>query len=123
MNKISFNNWFELNQTVAGFNPTDTAATAPTVIHKGSTVQTPQQTTPAPSNSPDPEVGHATGHLKDMQDRLSDIFKRIMSKPIWKNPKTKEAFGDRVTRGWEKVGQAKAILEPLGLYTGDIDDV
>ena len=117
MEKISFINWLEAQTTVASPTvlspPMANPALAPTVtINHGDTVNEPQRQNI--STTPDPEVTQSTNTLQQIQNQLSSIFKKVMEKPIWKNKQMQAAFGDRVTRSWEKAGQARMILAPLG---------
>lgn len=112
MEKISFNNWLETHWPAV-----NDPATAQTVLNKhDDTVSEPQR--PAMNVQVNTDVTQTTNTLQNIQNQLTGIFKRVMEKPIWRNVQMKQAFGDRITRGWEKVGQARAIITPLA----DVDD-
>lgn len=118
MGKISFINWLEAQVTAspAPNNP----ALAPTVLNQqGNTVS--DQPNQSAQTSPDNDVVQSSTTLNQIQNQLTDIFKKVMEKPIWRNQQMKAAFGDRITKSWEKAGQAKAILLPIA--SGDIDDI
>ena len=104
-----FINEVDVAQTIIQQNP-QTAKTAnnfndPTVIQQ------------APNSGLAPqsaEVAKSSRSLQQIQNGLSNIFQRLMNKPIWRNSKLKQTFADRITRSHDHAGQAKAILWPIG---------
>lgn len=112
MDNLNFKQW-------VGNNPSPNPATDRTVInHKGSTVDANNDTPINQQNNP--EVIRTTSNLKQIQNQLSNIHRKISDKPIWTNTKMKQAFKDRIISGWEKVGQAHAILTPQSNRGNDI---
>ena len=117
MDKISFINWLESHWPRT---PVADPATDKTVLNQqGDTVNDPQaQRMNVTINT---DVAQATNNLQNIQNQLTSIFKKVMDKPIWKNQQMKAAFGDKVTKGWERVGQARMIITPLS-NTGNTED-
>ena len=74
----------------------------------------PQRSASNQQQPQDPEIVKSNRGLEQIQNGLTNIFKRLSQKPIWKNPKIKSAFGDKITKSWAHAGQAKAILWPVG---------
>lgn len=104
MDNLNFKQW-------VGDNPSPNPANDPTVINrKGSTVNANNGNSIGPKNNP--EITRTTSSLKQIQNQLSNIHRNISNKPIWTNTKMKQAFKDRIISGWEKIGQAHAILTP-----------
>lgn len=120
MEKISFINWLEVQGPTVASPAPNNPALAPTVLNQqGDTVSNPQNQ--PVGGTPDNDVIQSTTTLQQIQSQLTDIFKKVMEKPIWRNQQMKAAFGDRINKSWEKAGQAKAILAPIA--SGDIDDI
>lgn len=120
MGKISFINWLEAQgPTVTSPAPNNPALAQTVLNQQGDTVNAPQNQTT--NGQPDNDVIQSTTTLNQIQSQLTDIFKKVMEKPIWRNQQMKAAFSDRINKSWEKAGQARAILAPIA--SGDIDDI
>ena len=118
MNKISFINWLEVQGPTVASPAPNNPALAPTILNQqGDTVDA--RLNQVNTATPDNDVIQSTTTLQQIQNQLTDIFKKVMEKPIWRNQQMKAAFGDKINRSWEKAGQARAILAPIA--SGDTD--
>ena len=111
---MKFRNW--INESNALMTPsmvgnTNNAATDPTVIQQS---PTPNNASRGPLQPQHPDVAKSARSLDQIQNGLTNIFKRLSQKPIWRNAQVRNAFGDKITKSWSHAGQAKSILWPIG---------
>lgn len=123
---MKFKEWINENMTGSIVGDTNNAATDATVIMprnnykadptvRNNNAKTDQQTSGSNQLNPQhPEITKSTRGLEQIQNGLTNIFKRLSTKPFWKNPQLRQAFGDKITKSWTHAGQAKSILCPIG---------